>query len=804
MNTYTVSLGYFSDSNTNDVAGGPNPTTPCIADNPSMAVGWLQPWGVLGLEATSDPAQGDSGKTVGGHAKAAIDDLKHAALNGRGNFLSAFSPMALTRTLPEILAEMNEPACTADVAVNGMGVTADSKVFQASYQTKDWSGEVSAYSLEITTGQEVPSLGSSLWSASRMLPGGSSGTWDQRRIVTYGGPWMQPQGVPFRYDQLSTGQRSALGSDLVPNSAADDKAKDLVDFLRGRSFPKYRARETLLGDIVHSTPVLFGGTLFVGANDGMLHAFNAATGEERFSYVPNLIYDHLSALADHLYAYQHRYFVDGPLYAGEVMVGEYQRNAYLVGGLGKGGKGYFCLLVGQRERSPDNQTYGDYHWNFHVDDLDSGSSEGDVGELIQWEYPRPDPSNDWMDNDGDGFLDEAGEIDPNLGYSFGQAYAVNANCVEGTYRPVVIFGNGYDSENRKAVLYVLAADSGQIVRIIDTGAAGDNGLSTPALIDVDLDRRVDYAYAGDLKGNLWKFDLTAADPRRWGVAYGVDMDGDGVIDAAHGDLPAPLFQAPGQPISGRPDVMVMHGSCLPQAPGCMVFFGTGRYLGVTDRADVTQQSLFAIWDYGDDSDDSEHLGRLTDRDSGQLSSGLTLYKKQLVSEANQDGAAYRQLSADDIDYALVEDKVDADGYAVNNTSETQKKNPKHYAGWFFDFPLPVDASIASGERVIGNAAIRGGKVIVPSYIPDNRPCSGGGRSWLNILTACNGDPPLDSRNEPIHSRGYQGKTNDRPVVVKDLLEPRQDVILFMDHTGRLLTLKMEGENWGKVYWRQGR
>jgi len=152
----------------------------------------------------------------------------------------------------------------------------------------------------------------------------------------------------------------------------------------------------------------------------------------------------------------------------------------------------------------------------------------------------------------------------------------------------------------------------------------------------------------------------------------------------------------------------------------------------------------------------------------------------------------------------VEDDEDADGYAGNNASGAKKNNPKHYAGWFFDFPLPADPAIASGERVVGDVVIRSGKVIVPSYIPDNRPCSGGGRSWLYLLTACSGDTPSDQNGEPLSSGSYKGKISHRPVVIKDLIAPRKDLILFADHNGHMLTLETAGENWGKVYWRQSR
>ena len=107
-------------------------------------------------------------------------------------------------------------------------------------------------------------------------------------------------------------------------------------------------------------------------------------------------------------------------------------------------------------------------------------------------------------------------------------------------------------------------------------------------------------------GNMWKFDLTAEDPEFWGVAYGEDRNADQIIDANHGDIPQPLFQTRAQPITTRPDIMAMANACNPQATGYMVIFGTGRYLALGDQSDTRQQSIYGLWDYGDDDDNSDY------------------------------------------------------------------------------------------------------------------------------------------------------------------------------------------------------
>ena len=792
MNTHVVSFGPHIDTDGYNASTGEDSTTACAYQGSGKTVHWPRPSGDPELEGGS--SQKNRLQASENRSAELMADLRHAALNGHGRYFAVKSPQALVDDFSGVVSATTAAACAADVTSDGDGATTNAMLFQALYHTRDWSGDLRAYPLD---GKGLPILDQRAWSASDELNSGDQ-AWDQRRIVTYGGRWARPQGIPFRYDEMSAAQLTTL----THGSTAEAYAKDLIDYLRGKPIETFRFRETLLGDIVHSGPVVFGRTVFAGGNDGMLHAFDSLSGVERFAYLPALTHDHLQALSEKSYTDHHQYYVDGPLYAGEVLVGEYQRCAYLVGGLGKGGKGYFCLLVGRRERTRSEGGYGDYNWSLHVDDIDSNASEGNIAELVRWEYPGPDPAADTMDNNGDGFADEPGESDPNIGYSFGQAYVVNANTETGSYRPVVVFGNGYDSTNQRALLYILSAADGEIIRVIDTGAGGENGLSTPALIDVDLDRRIDYAYAGDLNGNLWKFDLTSNDPDRWGVAYGQDNDGDGVIDAKDGDKPEPLFQVPGQSITGRPNVMTMHGGCAAQAPGYMVYFGTGRYLGLSDITDTTQQGLFAIWDYGDDSDDSESVGRLTSPQNGTLSSGLVLSQKQIVDQGTKDGVDYRQLSGDAFEYRMVEDNEDQDENGANNSTKTRFGNPQRYVGWFLNLPPHGLAGAGSAERITGDVIIRDGKIIVPSYVPDGTPCGKGGHSWLYILEACSGDSPSDAASELVGSLRFQGKVGKRPLVLKNPSQPRLDRIVFSDHSGHLTSLEMEGELWGRVYWRQ--
>ncbi len=774
MVTHVLSFGVNGTLDPQDIDADGRPDQPGYADDPCFALPdtphprWPLP--LPGLAST-------------------VDDLWHAAVNGRGLYWRADDPQALKSAMERILEAIGSAVSSSGLAVSGTAVDGVSVVYQALYRTDDWSGDVLAFALGADgTLDNRPET--ALWRASTQLQP-SEGLYDQRCILTYGGPWREPQGIPFRYDALSDAQKKMLQA----GSANEAEARQLLDYLRGREFQHLRPRASLLGDVVHATPVVAGRTLFVGANDGMLHALDSRSGAERFAYVPNLLFDHLAALASPEYPSRHQFYVDGPPYVGEVLEGLYQRRSYLVGGLGKGGRGCYGLLVESRQREAQGDGYGAYKTLFSLDDVGPGSAEASLASIVLWEYPRPDTAQDGMDNDGDRLLDETGETDDAIGYLLGQAYVVNANTPKDTYRSVVIFGNGYNSVGGRAVLYVLDAASGRLLRKIDTGAGEDNGLSVPALIDVNLDRCVDYAYAGDLKGNLWKFDLSASDPAYWGLAYGEDLDGDGVVDAAAGDRPQPLFAAPGQSITGRPDVMAMAGACAPGGHGYMVIFGTGRYLGIEDRYDHSTQSVYGIWDFGDDGDDSEHLGAIVDRASGLLSSGLLLAPRQVAAHLTREGAQYRQLSEWRVDYATVEDPGDGDGHSTNNGSGRQAPDPKQWAGWFFD--------VEPGERVSGNVVIRDDKAVALSFTPNQTPCDRGGVSWRYLLNSCGNSPdPAESSDPQQLSRRFDGRLSDAMLILKNPSQPHMDRFLYSDQTGRVIEEKIEGELWGRVYWRQ--
>jgi Tfp pilus tip-associated adhesin PilY1 len=428
--------------------------------------------------------------------------------------------------------------------------------------------------------------------------------------------------------------------------------------------------------------------IYTGANDGMLHAFDAETGEELFAYVPNLVFENLSALADRYY--QHRYYVDLTPTIRDIPLSGVN-TTMLICGLGKGGRGYFALdLTGL---SPALGSLP--------------ASESALDDRVMWEYP--DAATD------------AAEVN-DLGYSFSKVSVVESN--DSAHPTIIIFGNGYNSPNGNAVLFILDPVTGDLVKRIDTGVGTCNGLSTPVAVDVNDDNKVDYVYAGDLKGNLWKFDLSDTSAAQWDVAY---------KDVA---TPKPLFQTPNQPITTKPSVMY---HC--DKNGYLVAFGTGRYLGLQDLADFSVQAVYGIWDYGDDEDDAEYVGAfngslITDT---YLPSTVSLLQQIVVDERTAFGEVWRTQSAGQPDWQST--TLEGGNCGLNAGTEDCDPNyiptdnagpdPVRHAGWYFNLP-------ESGERVVSDVRIRGGRLTVISYVATASTCGLSGHSWVAVLDPCTG------------------------------------------------------------------
>ncbi len=415
---------------------------------------------------------------------------------------------------------LGTPAMTSYVIKSGKAV-----LFRSNYDLKDWSGDVIASYVDSSA--EIG--GDSPWGTNTATKLIDAQHYDSgRKIVTLKSDGSK---IAFRWGNLSTTQQTALG-----NATNGPKILDFIRGDRSNEAPNglnLRTRKSVLGDIIHSPLVYWRynastGRLFFGGNDGMVHVLDTATGQEVFAYIPSMLISNLNKLAAN--PYQHTYFVDGGMSIAQVSsVGG--SKIILVGALGAGGRGLYALDM----TDP------------------SAADEAAAAAKIMWEIQ---PSTT-------GYA--------NLGYTYGTPRI--ARLKNGT--AVVIAGNGYMNEgDGKASLFIINIETGALIREISTGvngSGGPNGLSTPTLVDVDNDGRVDHAYAGDLDGTLWKFDLNHEDPANFQVT------------SLHTTSPA-------QAITVAP-VVRRH-----PLGGYMVMFATGRTLSSADLSDNSIHYVYGIWD----------------------------------------------------------------------------------------------------------------------------------------------------------------------------------------------------------------
>ncbi|MDD4911719.1 MAG: PilC/PilY family type IV pilus protein [Sideroxydans sp.] len=428
-------------------------------------------------------------------------------------------------------------------------------LFRPEYETEFWSGNLYAYPVDIVGNVNT---GGELWSGGARAAIDAQ-NFDTGRVIAT----MKSDGskIPFRWASLSTGtgsQQAALATTVGGAAVTGDK---ILDFVRGDtsnedpSGAKLRNRKAVLGDIVHSRPYYISDatspTIFVGANDGMLHAINAAVsgtgiGSERWAYVPSMLIPKLNTLAAN--PYTHDYFVDGQINIANVTISSATKRV-LVGGLGAGGKGLYAL---------DITTL-------------TAANETDLASKILWEI---DGGNNTVNYAA---VASTTENYKNLGYTYGTPLLAKVH--NGAATPdVVIIGNGYNNNTAgdyQAYLYVINVSNGQIIKSIKAGTSGSstspNGIFAVNAVDTDGDGAIETVYGGDLNGTMWKFDLSNTTTSSWSAS-------------------ALLVTSPAQPITTTPSV------ALHPNGGYMVSFGTGAILKAADMTDSTVHYAYGIWD----------------------------------------------------------------------------------------------------------------------------------------------------------------------------------------------------------------
>ncbi|PIL45841.1 hypothetical protein CR105_07220 [Massilia eurypsychrophila] len=422
------------------------------------------------------------------------------------------------------------------VVSNSNVASGTAKIYSIDYNSNDWSGNLHSY--PVTSAGAIDNVDD--WGtggASAQVKAQSvAGT---RYIVTM----KDGLGIPFQWADLSTAQRSLL--DPAKTTPATT-ASPLVDYVRGSASNEgtgageFRPRAYGLGDMIHSTPVYWNDgvnrTVFVGANDGMLHAIDAATGQERFAYIPSVLIGRLGALASQPYV--HQYYVDGRMDVKKFTTGSgasATSRTILTGTLGAGGKALFGLDVTNA----------------------AAASEALAAAKVLWEIT---PASTGFGDLGDTYSA------PTL-----------LTMPDATNTPALVVGNGYNNTGTTghAVLYLVNATTGALIHAFDTGSgsiASPNGLSSPSLWDTNNDGKKDTAYAGDIDGHVWKFTLTAPY-----TASSVTRVYTNTAGAQHA-----ITMAPG--LSAHP------------LGGVMVTFVTGRMFTAADATNTERHFAYGIWD----------------------------------------------------------------------------------------------------------------------------------------------------------------------------------------------------------------
>jgi len=693
--------------------------------------------------------------------------LIDTADNGGGTSYAASDGAELKKALTDAFNNAAKTSSVSAIAANSTVLNTDSAIFQASFNSGAWSGQLRALKLNPVNANVI--LDPIKWHTDSALTFDSDddGDFDSdditaRKVFTHTGVGGNGNGVAFQtLTNLSATQQTQI-------------TQDQIDYIRGKSSLEYnedsnptgifRERpfvtvdpitklpiavanqyKKLLGDITNSSPWViakqnFGysasssgltsdervayrayqygkssknDVVYVGANDGMLHAFDAETGIEKFAYVPSTVIPRLKNLADRDYGQgiAHQYFVDGSPKAGDVFYSS-GWHTVLAGTLGAGGKGVFALDV----TNPDSFGTGDVLWEFN-------------------------PDNTFY---------TAGQRD-NLGYTMSEPSIVRLK--NGDWGAV--FGNGYNSVSNKAVLFILNIKTGAVLAEIDTGvgsAGSPNGLSSPTVIDIDGDRIADTVYAGDLLGNMWKFDISSATEGSWQSTFNSDAVPAAPPVAAIPSNPLPLFVATDgtnpQPITSKPLV-----SRHPNG-GVLVSFGTGKYFEIGDNIVIGSpqvQTFYGLRDiYPNTASPAVNVTPIEIHRTTLQEQTIDTETSQAFEDTNGDGAI--DDSDEKIELRLTSETVtNFTTTDLNGNTVTPKK------GWYMDLESPTYG--AEGERVIYPSILNGNQLLFSTLIPDSDPCAFGGTGWFMVLNGATGARALQTTFDLNNDGEYEDTDN---------------------------------------------
>ena len=484
-----------------------------------------------------------------------VDDprLAQVARAGNGSYFTAGDATQLQEMLAHAVRDASASAGSGGGAVSDSGQLAVgvSRYYQTRFDPSDWSGSLLAYELD-SAGRPADVL----WSTDdTFAPGMTAGTLQTWRKAEAGVP---AGGVTLdsnSWAALAPGQQLQWNAQaLLAGLTGDGRGQQLLNWVAGTEDAELRTRTRLLGDVINSAPVLMGAgqhlqqdsqqsgystylqqrsglaeAILVGSNDGFVRMFDSH-GTHLYSYMPAAVHNGMGLRARPEYGQgsQHRSGVDGRLAVADVQL-DTGWSTLTSAGLGAGARGLFAVRL-------------------------FDAADGTAARGVLWEA-------------------DADQLDA-LGHIYAPPVMVNLHG-----RPVLITGNGYGSKTQQAALLIFDLHSGVLLRQLEVSdrasALTGNGLSAPVL-QRDANGQLQAAFAGDLHGQLWKFDLASADPASWRVAH----------------AGTPLFSAAqGQPITVQPQ---LHPAMTGDAD--LLLFGTGKLLEAVDLGDTREQAFYAVLD----------------------------------------------------------------------------------------------------------------------------------------------------------------------------------------------------------------
>ncbi|HEV7813692.1 MAG TPA: PilC/PilY family type IV pilus protein [Janthinobacterium sp.] len=707
MTTFTLGLGvdgimnYEQNYDTAPIVGGDFYNL--ISGTPSGC-----PWNSNGAYVWPDPDVTNTASTV----QERVDDLWHAAVNGHGKYFSASDPNQVVAGLSAAITKLQQTTGAAAAAATSTPNISqeDNDIFSDTFTTVSWYGELTDKKIDPVTG----SVGTTpVWISSQKLAPMVSAASDSRTIYMLDTSAAAPAMKYFLFSTMTATEQAWFSNKCVTLalsqctmlSASDrtvaNSGANMVNWLRGQqqyaNNAIYRAYGVtpaagsspgvvaVLGDIVSSQPAYLrdprksytlagyadyktaqaarAPVVFTAANDGMLHAFNAAGdatgGNELWGYAPRITMAKLYAQASTTYATNHQFTTDGSPELGDVQINGVWKTV-LVAGLNAGGRGYYALDV----TDPANPLP---LWEFCADSSICSLHDDDLGLTFG--------------NPQFGMWNGHWAVYLTSGY----------NNIPGTSGVAAGGGQGY--------LYIVDVATGAVLEKIGTGSGNTttpSGLAkiTAISLNPQTDPVTTYVYGGDNQGQLWRFDLTTANPSALLMGNASTT----------------------QPITTRPDVttcmvnpVAADGTALPATIQRVVVVGTGRLLDVPDVSDTDVQSLYGL------------------KDSG-------------TSIVNIHGGN------------VVQQTLSLVGSASNTSTYTVTNNPVDLStkdGWY------VDWSLNPGERMNLDPTIVSGGVNVVTNIPSSAStCSVGGTSNVYQFDACSGSFVKSSNTVTSNGTNY--------------------------------------------------